>query len=66
MSACSALVSWYSSTRTWSKRPLGEPGVGRAERAPAEQQVVEVEEGLRPLALEIGEQRGADAVGLAR
>ena len=50
-SACRALTSWYSSTRTWSNsRPARRPPT-RTRRAPGQQQqVVEVEQLLRPLA----------------
>ena len=54
MSACSALVSWNSSTSTWSKRSRtrAPPGGVGEEPAPEQQQVVVVEHLL--LLLEVG------------
>ena len=67
--ACSTLVSWYSSTSTWSKQAAdlgGERGVLH-HRAPVEQQVVVVERLDGELLLRIGaEQAGERLLPFAR
>ena len=56
---CSRLVSWYSSTSTWSKRAPISAGQHRiADRLrPVEQQVVVIEHVLRLLGLDIGREQ---------
>ena len=52
MSAWTRLVSWYSSTRTWSNWPASTGSDGRVahRRPPVEEEVLEVEQVLGPLA----------------
>ena len=55
ISACSVLVSWYSSTRIASNRERIERGrLGRAKQGvPEQQQIVVVEDGLRLFAVDV-------------
>ncbi len=66
MSTCSPLTSWYSSTSTCAKPP-GDPRSRdrvREQRAPVQQQVVEVEHAERALARRVGSERLAQLLGV--
>ena len=66
ISACSRLVSWYSSTSTQSKRLRMERaarGVGQ-QPVPEEQQVVVVEDALLALVVDVGGEEAAEVLDL--
>ena len=68
MSTCSPLTSWYSSTSTWSNDAASRGPItsSRGERAPEQQQVVEVDHAERPLARRVGLEQRRDRLAVLR
>ena len=67
-STCSPLTSWYSSISTWSNAAASRGPItsSRGQRAPEQQQVVEVDHAELPLARRVGLEQRRDRLAVLR